>query len=254
MDARDLYGLPLERFVPERTALARDLRRAGQREEAEAVAALRKPSLAAWAVNQLVRTQGRAVARLFQAGDAAQLAQTNLLSGRGAAVALRGALMKEREAVSQLVEVARGLLSSEGHELSSSMLERVANTLHAAALDEESRASVRDGCLERELRHVGLGPPAGVTTPGGRRGRPARSAPPRAMGELRKAEAAARRGAERAEKDLDAARSRREAAAQALAEAQDALAAAEEAVGAAERRAGEAHAAHELARRNLQSA
>jgi len=66
----DLYGLPLDRFVAERTALARELRGAGRREEAGEVAALRKPSVAAWAVNQLVRTQGRAVDELFEAVDA----------------------------------------------------------------------------------------------------------------------------------------------------------------------------------------
>ena len=82
MDANDLYGLPLERFVPERNALAKDLRRNGDRDEAETVAKLRKPSVAAWAVNQLVRTQRQAVARLFAAGDAAQRAQSELLAGR----------------------------------------------------------------------------------------------------------------------------------------------------------------------------
>ena len=49
MDARDLYGLPLERFVPERTALGKALRSEGKREEAAAVAKLVKPSVAAWA-------------------------------------------------------------------------------------------------------------------------------------------------------------------------------------------------------------
>jgi hypothetical protein len=34
---------------------------------------------------------------------------------------------------------------------------RVADTLHAAALDEDARTKVRDGRLERELRHAGLG-------------------------------------------------------------------------------------------------
>jgi hypothetical protein len=47
------------------------------------VAKLRKPSVAAWAVNQLVRTQGRAIGELFDAGDALQRAQSDLLAGRG---------------------------------------------------------------------------------------------------------------------------------------------------------------------------
>ena len=32
VDVDDLYGLPLDRFIPERTALARELRKAGERE------------------------------------------------------------------------------------------------------------------------------------------------------------------------------------------------------------------------------
>ena len=97
-DAHDLYGLPLERFVPERTALARKLRDEGQREEGAKVGKLPKPSIAAWAVNQLVRTQGRAVSDLFDAGDALQKAQDDLVSGRSDGDALRTAAERERAA------------------------------------------------------------------------------------------------------------------------------------------------------------
>jgi hypothetical protein len=72
MNPHDLYGLPLERFVPERTALAKRLRAEERRADAERIAALPKPSRAAWAVNQLVRTQRRAITSLFEAGDAVQ--------------------------------------------------------------------------------------------------------------------------------------------------------------------------------------
>ena len=58
MDVDELFGLPLDEFIPERTALAKSLRAEGRRDEAKEVAATRKPSVAAWAVNQLVRTQG----------------------------------------------------------------------------------------------------------------------------------------------------------------------------------------------------
>ena len=68
-DPDDLYGLPLDRFTDERNALAKRLRQEGRRDEAAGVSKLRKPSLAAWAVNQLVRTQKREVSGLFKAGD-----------------------------------------------------------------------------------------------------------------------------------------------------------------------------------------
>ncbi len=253
MDARDLYGLPLDRFVPERTALAKELRQAGDPDQAKGVAALRKPSLAAWAVNQLVRTQSRALATLFEAGDAVRLAQAELIAGRGDSDALRETLNRERQAVADLVRVARGLLNSEGHELSPATLERVSETLDAAALEDEARASVQDGCLHRELRRVGLGADLGSDRPAPEP-RAERPAPkPRAskrkpndLAALRRAEADARRAAERAARDLNAAQAKRDAAAEVLEAADAALAAATE-------HARHADAAHHEAEKKLRS-
>ena len=157
MEADELYGLALDRFVPERGALAKALRAEGRREDAARVAALRRPSVAAWAVNQLVRTQRAAVQELFDAGDELRDAQANLLAGTGDGRALRAAGERERAAVDALIEAARGLLTSQGEDLSATMIERVSDTLHAAALGEAAREQVREGRLERELRHVGLG-------------------------------------------------------------------------------------------------
>ncbi len=53
--AEELYGLPLAEFVAERDALARSLKKAGEAVEAERVKGMRKPSVAAWVVNQAVR-------------------------------------------------------------------------------------------------------------------------------------------------------------------------------------------------------
>jgi len=274
MEPDDLYGLPLDRFVAERAALAKALRADGRRAESSDVAGMRKPSVAAWAVNQLVRTQSRALQGLFGAGDALREAQTELLAGRGDGRALRAAGERERAAVERLEDTARGLLTSQGQELSATVVERVADTLHAAALDEGAREHVREGRLERELRHVGLGlgesaskaqaaaPRAAKSKPRarksaaargptetarGERERPARAAKQRtaqqradpeqtaARKTARSAEASARRRSERAAHALRAAQERRDRAARALDEADDALAAArEEAVAAAD--------------------
>lgn len=83
MDVDDLYALPLDRFVPERGTLAKALRADRRRDEAKDVAALRKPSVAAWAINQLVRTQGDAVHELVAAGDALRGAHADLVGGHG---------------------------------------------------------------------------------------------------------------------------------------------------------------------------
>jgi hypothetical protein len=233
VEVDDLYGLPLEQFIPQRGARTRALRNEGEGDEAARVGKLRKPSVAAWAVNQLVRTRRKQVAELFDAGDAAQQAQADLLAGRGDAALLRDASRRERETVESLLEAARGLLSANGHELSPTTLERVADTLHAAALDPGAREQVEPGRLERELRHVGVavGGAIGAASP------VARAEPEKKASEAqraaRAAEASARRARERAERALDIAEERRRQAAEALATADAAAAHAREAARAA---------------------
>jgi hypothetical protein len=282
MEPRDLYGLLLDRFVAERGALAKALRGAGEKEEAARVAGLRKPSAAAWTVNQLVRTQRSDVAALFDAGDELQRVQSELLAGRGDAGTLREAARRERQAVEALAGVARGLLSSEGQEPTSTTLDRVSETLHAAALDEDTRGLVRDGCLERELRQVGFGggglagapaAPSGGSGGAAKRGRaPAPKSPAKAsegkdaaarakaeraereraereraaeLRAARQAEAAARRQAELTARQVRTAEKRRDRAAASLGEAEDTLAAARE-------RAEEATLEHEGARAKVE--
>lgn len=264
MEPDDLYGLPADRFVAERDALTKSLRKAGRRDEAAAVAALRKPSVAAWAVNQLVRTQDAAWHALLRAGDELREAQDALLTGRGDGAALRAAAHRERTAIETLMDAARGLSSSGDDALSLALLERVAETLHAAALDESAREQVRDGRLERELRHAGLGfgdalvpaaAPRDASAKGSRRPSdvegdaptltPAQQRSARVHEEARRAEserrelvaartaaraaeAAARRRAESASRGAAEAEVRREHAAEALRDADEALAAARE--------------------------
>jgi hypothetical protein len=262
MDPRDLYGLPLERFIGERNALAKKLRAEGRRDEAARVAAMRKPSLAAWAVNQLVRTQRGDTAALYDAGDRVAKTQTDLVAGRGDPVAFRAAVKRERASVAKLVEAARGLLSAEGHELTPAMLEHVSDTLHAAALDAQARAQVDGGCLQKELRHVGLGEGQAIPTrttrtsgtgepPAPRKPastaserRPARGEREQAKrrNEASRSEAKAHRLAQRADRDLKSAQERRDHAAKALADVEVKLA-------DARVRAEEAEAAYRQAQR-----
>ncbi len=262
----DLYGVPLDRFIPERATLVRGLRSAGERDQAAAVAALRKPSVAAWAVNQLIRTRRAEVDALLRAGDALREAQAAVLSRGADARDLRSAADQERRAVDDLVDTARGLLSSSGQELSATTLERVADTLHAAALDDDARTQVSDGRLVRELRHVGLGAGLGdAFAPAPAQSRPAtgvtakretakqrRSAEAAqrereaARKQARAAERDAAREVDRAERALRVAEDRRDRAADALRQADEA---------AAEAAAGQAAAiaAHRQAQQQLDS-
>jgi hypothetical protein len=262
VDIDDLYGAPLDRFVPERTELAKALRKEGRRDEATEVAALRKPSVAAWAVNQLIRTQGRSVQDLFDAGDALRGAHERVASGQGDAQALRKATQDERAAVEALVQAARGLLTSDGHELSPAVIDRVSETLSAAALDPEARSRVSEGRLERELRHVGLGflgdiAAAPAATPKGKAPAPKRKQDQDRKAKARERERAqarkdaratekdARRELERATRAAETAQERRDKAASALEDADQALA-------DAQAQAEAARAAHDQAAQALE--
>lgn len=161
--ASDLYGLPLDQFTAERNELVKRLKASGEKEEAARVAQLRKPSTAAWAVNQLIRTQNKAVKELFKAGDQMIKAQSQAISGKGSADALKAATKKQRKTTAKLLEAAGGLLNSDGHELPANVQDWVSETLRAAAVDPDSREQVKTGCLAKELQFTGL--PGFATTP-----------------------------------------------------------------------------------------
>jgi hypothetical protein len=156
-DAVDrLYGLPREEFVGERDALAKQLRADGSRDEAAAVKALPKPTVAAWAANQAVRSQTRAARELWTAGDELSAAQEAVLAGKGSGAKLREASERERAAVETLVDAARGLLGASGGDLSEATIERVRETLHAGAIDADAREEVAAGRAVRERSPQGL--------------------------------------------------------------------------------------------------
>src|SRR3954469_17493941 len=149
-----LYGLPLDEFTPERNALAADLRAAGDGQAAAQVKALRKPTAAAWAANQLVRAEPDLVEALLGAGGELRQAHRQAASGRGAQQ-LRAAAEAERAAVEQLLARAPAVL---GQPLTPALMESIRNSLHAASSDDEARELVRSGTLTNPSRPVGLGP------------------------------------------------------------------------------------------------
>ena len=59
--ADDLFALPLDAFVSARDARAKALAKDGHDLEAKRVAALKKPTVPAWALDQLARKHPRAV-------------------------------------------------------------------------------------------------------------------------------------------------------------------------------------------------
>ena len=70
-----LFELPLDEFTPARNELARRLKGEGDKEAAEHVQALAKPSVPAWAINQLARQEKAKVKALLDAGTKLRKAQ-----------------------------------------------------------------------------------------------------------------------------------------------------------------------------------
>ena len=262
--ADELYGGPLEEFVPRRDALARELRGAGESDAAAAVKRMPKPSAPAWAVNRLARERPDDLSELLRAGDELRRVQEWLLRGEADPADLRSAVEAERSAVGRLVHGAADLLQAAGRPARGDVLERIGETLHAAAADPDVRADVERGRLVRDRAAVGLGPtvPAGSVRRAGTRartsGKPKDEPSAAALEELRAVEAEARaaeRMHEAAEKavgrathTLDAAEQNWEAARDELRKAREDLAAAQRSAQSA-RQAADAAAAEVERRR-----
>jgi hypothetical protein len=143
-----LYGLPLDEFTTARNAAAKELRDRGLRDEAEAVKAFTKPSVAAWAVNQLTRKRHADLDGFLDAAVAAREAQ---LGGKPEA---REAVKHQRDALEKLVRAARAEL---GGKASEAVAGKIRQTLEAAAVDDQAAEDVRKGRLQKELEPAGFG-------------------------------------------------------------------------------------------------
>jgi hypothetical protein len=217
--ASELYALPLDEFTPARNELANKLAAAGDKPAAEAVRALRKPSVPAWAVNQVARSAPKGIAALFDTGKQLHAAQQKLIRS-GDTGAVKEATTAERAAVRALVAEAKSILTEAGHTPNEATLDRVADTFYATAVDDEGRELVRTGTLTKELKRVGFGDVGGLSVVPSARAAAAKAPKPKAQSaRLEKEAENLRAAAEEAE----------EAAAQAEALASDLATAADEA-------------------------
>lgn len=259
-----LYGLPLDEFVKARDELARALRRADRRPDADRVKGLRKPTVGAWALNQAVRTRRDDLRELLDAGDDLRAAQERLLAG-GDRAELREAGERERKLVSRLAGAAVAIGGEAGR--SGALEPRLRATLHAAALDERARAELAAGRLVREREPVALGAlavgePEPASEPAKRTGARAGAASraTRGRGRGRADEPAAKRRGDRGEELAELqervreARAEAEEAGSALADAERDAASARERADAAASDRKDAVRAERAARKAVQGA
>ena len=264
-----LYGLPPEEFIAARDELRRRLRQEGDREGAERVRGLRRPTVAAWAVNQVARERPELVQALEAAGDRLRQAQRRAVSGLRDS-GLRTAAAERRTLLEQLLKVATGVLEQSGR-TAEPHRDAIAASFEAASVDAEAAAAVRAGTLGHELAAPsGFGDVGGLELvpemppapepgpkPEPRRGREL-EAFRRQIEDLRRqaresasAAAEARQAADRAGEEADAADNESDRLGR---EARDAQRALEEARRTAEQANREAKAARERSQRLLRRA
>lgn len=151
--AADLYGLPPEEFTAARNAAAAEAKSSGDAELAAAVKVLRKPSVGAWLLNQLVRQHGDEVEQVLELGARLRAAQGTL-----GAAELR-ALDTQRRALTRAVAgQAVSIGRSAGRSVSSAVAAAVEETLRSAMVDTEAGRALSSGLLVDTFSASGLEP------------------------------------------------------------------------------------------------
>jgi hypothetical protein len=149
--ADELYGLRPEEFTGARTAAEKEARAAGNRELAAAVKALRRPAVAAWAVNLLGRHRSELLTQVVSLGDSLRQAQAQLQGDE-----LRELTRQRRRLVAAVTAEAREVAESQGQRLGEAAVRQVEETLQAAMADPTAAEAVLSGFLAQPLSSTGV--------------------------------------------------------------------------------------------------
>lgn len=261
-----LYALPPDQFTRARDELATAARDADDRGLAAQIKALRRPTLAAWAVNLLARDGGAALETLLELGEQLRAAQADLAGDRIKELSGRRPALTRK-----VLDRARQLTAEHDERVTPQAADEIEATMQAALADQQAARAVASGRLTRALSYAGLGEvdiTAATATPltarpePAKRGKPARSpqkdekkrgkepapAPDRGADQRRQAQAEADDAAQQAERSrrlVDEARQRERAALERLEHLQQELQAAREEATQATRSAAGAQRQHD---------
>lgn len=147
-----LYAVPPDAFTALRSELVAAARAGKDADLAKAVGALRKPSLPAWALNQLARRRPEALTALLDLGDRLRQAQSG-----GAGERLRELGRERTRIVADTATTAALLAADAGHPLSAAADRELQETLTAALSSPAAADAVASGSLTRALSYAGLG-------------------------------------------------------------------------------------------------
>jgi hypothetical protein len=137
-----LLTVPPDEFVAARNALAKSLRVAGRKDDAAAVAALRRPTVVDWALNCVASTSSKIVESAAGAAQRLRQAQEAVLrEGGGGASDLREAMGEVRASAAELRGAAERVLRDAGRPSSDlgALSTRVNEVMVSDALLEQLR-------------------------------------------------------------------------------------------------------------------
>ncbi len=148
-----LYGLPLGDFTSARNDLAKSLRGQGDRQAASRVKALRKPTVTAWAVNQLVHHYPDLWTELLGATEGIRDAHAT------GPDFLAGAMKRRKAALAVALETAEGVMRRAGSPPGAPQSRRIGGSLEALA---SGTGEAMPGRLVADLDPPGFGGLAGL--------------------------------------------------------------------------------------------
>ncbi len=155
-----LYALPPPEFTGARAQRVKAARAAGDRACATAIGGLRRPTTAAWLVNQLVRRRPADLGELADLGAALRSAHLEL---DGAA--LRTLSTRRHALLAQLVAGCRELAREAGQPVSDAVARELEEMFTAALADPAATARLTDGRLSSAKDLEAGGSPWPATDP-----------------------------------------------------------------------------------------
>jgi hypothetical protein len=150
-----LYQAPLATFTSARNALAAERRSAGDKDGADRVKALAKPSAVAWAVNQLYWQERERFDTLVAAVAEVAAAQREAVTGGGGG-SLRDTMRRKSEVLAEVTRSAERKLVEGGSSGGLAVLQRLSATLEALASPRAKGTGPQAGRLSAELQPPGF--------------------------------------------------------------------------------------------------
>lgn len=146
--AEELYALPAGEFTPARDARAKS---ATDKDLGKRIKALKKPTVAAWAVNLLVRREADQIDQVLGLAEGLRAAAASLDGEE-----LRTLTRQRRQLTAALTSTARGLVREYDVKLTESVADQVEGTLNAAMLDTVAADVLRTGLVVTAFSATGV--------------------------------------------------------------------------------------------------